>query len=96
MSDTNMSDTNMSDTKKYGFSLFGLTPKQQRENKERRDENIRTLNQAKALNDFPEKMDFEMKTKNPETGKYDMGGRRTRRRKSKRSKKSRKSRRYRK
>ena len=86
----------MSDTKMSGFSLFGLTPKQQRENKEKRDENIRTLNQAKALNVFPEKMDVEMKTKNPETGKYDMGGRRTRRRKSKKSKKSRKSRRYRK
>ena len=94
-----MSDTNMSDTKKYGFSLFGLTPKQQRENKERRAENIRTLNEAKALNVFPDRMDVEMKTKNPETGKYDMGGRRTRRRKSrksKRSKKSRKSRKHRK
>lgn len=86
-----MSDTNMS-----GFSLFGLTPKQQRENKEKRDENIRTLNRAKALNVFPEKMDVEMKTKNPETGKYDMGGRRTRRRKSRKSKKSRKSRKHRK
>jgi hypothetical protein len=85
--------------KKYGISLFGLKPREQEENKKRRDENIRTLNQAKALNDFPEKMDFEMKTKNPETGKYDMGGRRTRRRKSrksKRSKKSRKSRKHRK
>ena len=80
----------------YGFSLFGETPKEQEENKKRRDENTRTLNGAKALNVFPEKMDVEMKTKNPETGKYDMGGRRTRRRKSKRSKKSRKSRRYRK
>ena len=83
----------------YGFSLFGLTPKQQRENKERRDENIRKLNQAKALNVFPEKMDVEMKTKNPETGKYDMGGRRrTRRRTSRklRTKKSKKSRKNRK
>ena len=86
----------MSDTKMSGFSLFGLTPKQQRENKEKKDENIRTLNQAKALNVFPEKMDVEMKTKNPETGKYDMGGRRTRRRKSRKSKKSRKSRKHRK
>ena len=96
-----MSDTKMSDTKMPGVNLFGLTPKQQRENKERRDENIRTLNQAKALNDFPEKMDFEMKTKNPETGHYDMGGRRRTRRKlrtkkSKKSKKSRKSRKHRK
>jgi hypothetical protein len=85
--------------KKYGFSLFGETPKQKSERKERRDENIRTLNQAKALNDFPDRMDFEMKEKNPVTSKYDKGGRRTRRRKSrksKRSKKSRKSRKHRK
>jgi hypothetical protein len=42
---------------------------------------------------------IEMKTKNPETGKYDIGGRRTRRRKfrnkkSRKSKKSRKTRKY--
>ncbi len=79
-----------------GFSLFGLTPTQQRKNKEKRDENTRNLNDAKALNVFPEKMDVEMKTKNPETGKYDMGGRRTHRRKSRKSKKSRKSRKHRK
>ena len=85
--------------KKYDVNLFGLTQKQQRANKEIRDKNIRTLNEAKALNVFPDRMDFEMKTKNPQTGKYDMGGGRTRRRKSrksKRSKKSRKSRKHRK
>ena len=38
---------------------------------------------------------IELRTKNPETGKYDMGGRR-RTRKSKKSKKSRKSRKSRK
>jgi len=83
----------------YGIKLFGSTPKEQEENKKRRDKNMSDLNKAKELNVFPEQMDFEMKTKNPETGKYDMGGRRTRRRKSrksKRSKKSRKSRKHRK
>ena len=82
-----------------GISLFGLTPKEQEENKKRRAENTKNLNEVKALNVFPDRMDVEMKTKNPETGKYDMGGRRTRRRKSrksKRSKKSRKSRKHRK
>jgi hypothetical protein len=40
---------------------------------------------------------IELRTKNPETGKYDMGGRRrTRRRRTKKSKKSKKSRKSRK
>jgi hypothetical protein len=82
-----------------GISLFGLTPREKEEKKKRRDENTRSLNEAKELNVFPEQMDVEMKKKNPVTGKYDMGGRRTRHRKSrksKRSKKSRKSRKHRK
>lgn len=80
-----------------GISLFGLTPREKEEKKKRRDENTRSLNEAKAVNVFPEQMDVEMKKKNPVTGKYDMGGRRrTRRRRTKKSKKSRKSRKHRK
>ena len=84
--------------KMSGISLFGLTPREQEENKRKRAENTKNLNEVKSLNVFPEQMDFEMKTKNPETGKYDMGGRRRTRRKlrTKRSKKSRKSRKSRK
>jgi hypothetical protein len=84
----------------YGMNLFGQTKEQQEENKRKRAENTKNLNEVKALNVFPEQMDFEMKTKNPETGKYDKGGRRRSRRrrtrKSKKSKKSRKSRKHRK
>jgi|688.fasta_scaffold288434_2 hypothetical protein len=82
-----------------GISLFGLTPREKEEKKKRRDENTRSLNEAKAVNVFPEQMNIEMKEWNPETLKFDKGGRRTRRRKSrksKRSKKSRKSRKHRK
>jgi len=82
-----------------GFSLFGLTPREQEENKRKRAENTKNLNEVKSLNVFPEQMDFEMKTKNPETGKYDKGGRRRTRRltsRKLRTKKSRKSRKHRK
>ena len=82
----------------YGFSFFGLKPREKEENKKKRDENTITLNQAKALNVFPEQMDVEMKEKDPVTGRYDKGGRRkTRGRTSRklRTKKSKKSRKHR-
>jgi hypothetical protein len=86
----------------YGINVFGETPKQKREREARRDENTRSLNEAKAVNVFPEQMDIEMKEWNPETRKFDKGGRRRTRRlnsrklRTKKSKKLRKSRKHRK
>lgn len=71
----------------FGISLFGIS----QEEKRKREEEKRKRDFGES--NFPEKMDFELKKKNPTTGKYDSGGSRRRRRsrKSKKSKKSKKS-----
>jgi hypothetical protein len=80
-----------------------IEEKKAREEEARDNEAIRIL-EARAEEARKEREEMavkgnsiELRTKNPETGKYDMGGRRkTRRIRTKKSKKSRKSRRYRK
>jgi hypothetical protein len=78
-----------------------IQEKKAREEEARDNEAIRIL-EARAEEARKEREEMavkgnsiELRTKNPETGKYDMGGRR-RTRKSKKSKKSRKSRKSRK
>jgi hypothetical protein len=80
-----------------------IEEKKAREEEARDNEAIRIL-EARAEEARKEREEMavkgnsiELRTKNPETGKYDMGGRRrTRRRRTKKSKKSRKSRKHRK
>jgi hypothetical protein len=80
-----------------------IEEKKAREEEARDNEAIRIL-EARAEEARKEREEMavkgnsiELRTKNPETGKYDMGGRRrTRRRRTKKSKKSKKSRKSRK
>ena len=81
----------------FGISLFGISKEEKRKRGEerKRAEEERDFGES----NFPEKMDFELKKKNPTTGKYDSGGSRRRRRsrkskKSKKSNKNKKSRKY--
>ena len=82
----------------FGISLFGISKEEKRkrgEERKRAEEEERDIGES----NFPEKMDFELKKKNPTTGKYDSGGSRRRRRsrkskKSKKSNKNKKSRKY--
>lgn len=75
----------------FGISLFGISKEEKRKRAEE-EERKRDFGESK----FPENMDFELKKKNPNTGKYDSGGSRRRRRsrKSKKSNKNKKSRKY--